>query len=88
MIRAEKVYTALLEIVEVDSGKVVLRRADGQGEPLIEVQFSPETLDYIDDSCLSIAKAMIEAGIAAVANGDEQVEFLDDADQDSQRTIH
>lgn len=79
---------SLLEIIELDRGKVVLRRADGRGKPLIEVQFSDETLTYLNDACLGIAKAMIEAGIAAVANGDDSIEYFDAFPGDGDETLH
>ena len=84
--------TSLLEIIQIEQGKVVLRRADGRGEPLIEVQFSPETQSYLNDICLDVAKVMIEAGIAAVANSSDAVEFIEgtheDDDDDEQKTLH
>ena len=82
-----EVPTALLEIIEVAQGRVVLRRADGRGDPLIEVSFSTETLSYMNDVCLDVAKVMIQAGIAAVASGDSSVEFIDSSDNDNQ-TLH
>ncbi len=59
--------SALYEIVELDDGEVALRRANEDGEPLVSVRFSPESLFYLDSSKFEIAKAMIEAGLDAFA---------------------
>ena len=60
-------HTSLLEIVELTNGEVVLRRADGTGEPLLNIRFSAEARVYLPDGRLEVAKAMIHAGIQAVA---------------------
>lgn len=57
----------LLEIVQLKSGEIVLKRADDDGAPLISISFSEESKSYIGESGIDIAKVMIQAGIQAAA---------------------
>jgi hypothetical protein len=69
---------SLLEIVELASGEVVLRRPGGEGEPLVRIHFSADSREYLSDARLEIARAMIEAGIqtaAHLAGGEAELEF-------------
>ncbi|MEM6544777.1 MAG: hypothetical protein AAF680_07720 [Pseudomonadota bacterium] len=74
--------TSLLEIVDLGEGEIVLQRADdeGQGEPLVTIQFSEESRVYIADQGLEVAKAMIQAGIQAAAHIADQANTDADAD--------
>jgi hypothetical protein len=58
--------SSLLEIVELESGEIVLRRADGAGAPLVEIKFSDEVRVLLSEYSLDIGKAMVGAGIQAV----------------------
>lgn len=58
--------SSLLEIVELDSGEIVLRRADGVGSPLVEIKFSEEVRVLLSEYSLDIGKAMVSAGVQAV----------------------
>lgn len=58
--------TAFLEIVEIESGEVVLRRADsseGSSEPMVSIKFSPEVRALFPEHIGSIARAMMGAGV-------------------------
>ena len=57
--------STLFEIVEMPNGDVALRRADESGEPLVCISFSEESLYFLNESKIDIAKAMIEAGLEA-----------------------
>lgn len=57
----------LYEIVELSGGDIVLQRADGEGQPLVRIQFSTEARAYISGASVEVAKAMIEAGIESAA---------------------
>ena len=59
---------SLYEIVELANGDVVLQRADEEGEPLLCIRFSPETLSFMQEGKFDIAKAMIEAGMEAAGD--------------------
>ena len=54
-----------LEIVELDNGKVALRRSDEEGEPLLVIEFSVDAKDYLQGNYIEVAKAMISAGMQA-----------------------
>lgn len=60
-----------LEIVQLADGEIVLKRSDQEGAPLVEIRFSEESKEYIGDTGIDIAKAMIQAGIQAVAHLNE-----------------
>jgi len=55
--------SSLYEIVELGDGRVGLKRAGEDGEPLVTIAFSSDALSYIQDAKLEIVKAMIEAGL-------------------------
>ncbi|MFV0277269.1 MAG: hypothetical protein ACK5HY_08810 [Parahaliea sp.] len=59
---------SVLEIVALDEGEIVLRRAGDDAEPLLRIQFSEESRCYLMDNTLEIARAMIQAGIEAASN--------------------
>ncbi len=58
--------SSLLEIVELPTGEIVLRRADGKGEPLVNIRFSEEVRVLLAEFSLDIGKAMVSAGVQAV----------------------
>jgi hypothetical protein len=66
------VSASVLEIVEVADGEIVLRRDDAS-EPMVRIQFSPESRAYMAGACLDIAKAMIQAGIQAAVEHEQEV---------------
>ena len=69
---------SLLEIVDRGDGVIVLQRADEESEPLVTIHFSEDACHYLMDNGLEVAKAMIQAGIQAVAviteRGDAEAE--------------
>jgi hypothetical protein len=67
-----KMPSALYEIAELPNGDVVLRKVDDQGEPLVALHFSAESLAFMGEGKFEVAKAMIEAGMEAAS------ELLDD----------
>lgn len=75
----------LYEIIELENGEIVLKRADQDrehdDEPLVTIRFSEEAMFFLDDAKIDVAKAMIEAGltVAGDLSGDPQdEELLDD----------
>lgn len=70
--------TAVLEIVELGDGEVALRRADGEGEDLVTIQFSDEAVAYLRDAHVDIARAMINTGIQIVGKMTEELVKSDD----------
>ncbi len=74
---------AVLEIVELEDGNVALRRADGEGEPLVCIRFSDEAVAYLRDAHVDIARAMINTGIQIVGRMTEELVRDDDDDEES-----
>ncbi|GGE38682.1 hypothetical protein GCM10007421_10760 [Halopseudomonas oceani] len=64
-----------LEIVELANGKVALRRSDEEGEPLVVIEFSRDAREYLQESYIEVAKAMISAGMQAAG------QMMDDDDE-------
>jgi hypothetical protein len=82
--------TSLLEIVELPNGDIVLRRANGEGEPLVNIRFSKESREYLPNGRIEVAKAMIQAGIqtaAELAGGEAHFDFIG-GDDDQSRLLH
>lgn len=70
---------SLFEIMELPNGDIVLQRADEQGEPLVSIRFSGESLSFLRDAKFDVARAMIEAGMEAAGDMADQV--LDESGQ-------
>ena len=79
---------SLLEIVDLGDGEIVLQRADDDSEPLVRISFSDESLAYLMDNGLEVAKAMLQAGIAAAATIAEQRETERDPSWVAPHTVH
>lgn len=60
--------STLYEIIETLDGEIVLRRAGEEEEPLVSIAFSNEALYFLEKKKLSVAKAMIEAGLTAASD--------------------
>ena len=81
----------LYEIVELPNGEIALQRADDagekQGEPLVSIRFSEESLYFLNDAKFDVAKAMIEAGLEIASDiEDEEVAAFESADAGA--TVH
>lgn len=84
---------SLYEIVELANGDVVLQRADEEGEPLLCIRFSTESLSFMREGKFDIAKAMIEAGMEAAgdladAESEEPMVEEDELSVYNKRTLH
>ena len=53
------------ELVVLDDGEITLQRS-GSDEPLVRISFSPSVLAYLDGKHVDVAKSMMDAGIHAV----------------------
>lgn len=58
--------TETFEIIELTDGDIALRRAGHDEAPLVRIRFSSQSLNFLQDHKISVAKAMMEAGIQAV----------------------
>ena len=80
---------SMLELVELADGEIVLQREDSDAEPLVTIRFSEESRMYMRDNGLDVARAMIQAGIAAVAEQSEQAESeATAASEETPRVLH
>lgn len=82
--------SSLYEIVELANGDVVLQKADEKAEPLVSIRFSADSLSYMREGKLDVAKAMIEAGMEAASDlADEGVEdFLGEFGEDEENPVY
>lgn len=80
------------EIVQLSNGDYALRRVDDDAAPLVRITFSPEAREIMENRDMSVARAMINAGIDAVGqlNPDmtwdlgEETELLENGDWDEE----
>ncbi len=79
--------SVLYEIVELPNGDIALQRADEQGEPLVSIRFSKESLYFLNDAKIVVAKAMIEAGLEAAGDMEEGIEDMGAGEDDSDDTF-
>ena len=80
--------SSFLEIVELESGEVVLRRVDGKGGPLVTIDFSEETKVFLNNQVIEIGKAMIGAGIGVVGEMYDLYEFDEAGNEVGGRVVH
>lgn len=59
------VSLSALEIVQLATGEIVVRRAGKDEEPLLKLDFSEEATRYLAGSTMDVARAMVKAGIEA-----------------------
>ncbi|MGO2136347.1 hypothetical protein [Marinobacter sp.] len=69
---------SFFEIVQLSNGDYALRRADDDGAPLVKISFSNEAREMMEDRDMSVAKAMIAAGIEAAGNITHDIDWDDD----------
>lgn len=54
------------EIIELANGDVALRRAGHKEDPLVRIHFSEESVEFLREHKIAVARAMLEAGVEAV----------------------
>ena len=64
-----------LELAQLPDGTIVLRRSDDDKNPIVKIEFSRESKDFLQGQELTVAKEMIRAGIESVSGN---VSDLDD----------
>lgn len=78
--------SAFLEIIELPDGNFVLQKADENGDPLVTITFSKDTKEFLKEHNVTVAKAMINAGIQTVGVISKQ---MAESDLDDEfRTVH
>ena len=67
-----------LELAQLPDGSIVLRRSDDHDNPIVKIEFSKESKDFLRGQELSVAKEMIRAGIESVSgNVNDLDEFFE-----------
>lgn len=83
---------SFFEIVQLSNGDYALRRIDDDSAPLVRISFSSEAREMMENRDMSVAKAMIAAGIEAVGNVahdiDWEEEDADSIDPQPSYTLH
>lgn len=80
--------SSILEIVELPSGEIVLRRStddETNPEPLVRISFSGEAKDILGDMLPEIGRAMISTGIEMVGAMYDQDVYTE---EQSPATLH
>ena len=67
-----------LELAQLPDGTIVLMRSDDHDNPIVKIEFSGESKDFLQGQELNVAKEMIRAGIESVSgNVTDFDEFLE-----------
>ena len=67
-----------LELTQLSDGTIVLRRSDDHDNPIVNIEFSADSKEFLNGSELTVAKEMIKAGIESVSgNTIDFDEFFD-----------
>ncbi|WP_417545218.1 hypothetical protein [Marinobacter sp.] len=69
---------SFFEIVQLSNGDYALRRIDDDSEPLVRISFSTEAREMMEDRDMSVAKAMIAAGIEVAGSVTHDIDWDDD----------
>lgn len=83
-----------LELTQLPDGTIVLRRSDDHEHPIVKIEFSGESKEFLNGEELSVAKEMIRAGLESVSVSGNAIDFDDffDSKQKSLRkkpiTLH
>ena len=78
--------SVFLEIIEFPDGNFALQKADENGEALVTITFSKDAKDFLKEHNVTVAKAMINAGIQTVGVISKQMAESDM--EDEFRTVH
>lgn len=80
--------TAFLEIIELENGDVVLQRDEDDAKPMVRIHFSDEARQYMQEYAVDVGRVMIQAGIQAVSQLNEQREAGRVSDGSENRVLH
>lgn len=85
---------SFFEIVQLSDGEYALQRIDDDSAPLVRISFSSEAREMMNERDMSVAKAMIAAGVEAAGNVTADIDMewdedeLDAADAQPAYTLH
>jgi hypothetical protein len=81
-----------LELTQLQDGTIVLRRSDDPENPIVKIEFSGESKEFLNGEELSVAKEMIRAGIESVSGNSIDFDDFFDSQKKSLRkkpvTLH
>ena len=77
--------TNYLELAQLPDGSIVLRRSDDKENPIVKIEFSKESKDFLKGQELSVAKEMIRAGIESVSGNSIDFDDFFDNEKNSLR---
>ena len=81
-----------LELTQLQDGTIVLRRSDDHENPIVKIEFSAESKEFLSGEELSVAKEMIRAGIESVSGNSIDFDDFFDSQKKSLRkkpvTLH
>ena len=84
--------TNYLELAQLPDGTIVLRRSDDHDNPIVKIEFSKDSKDFLQVQELAVAKEMIRAGIESVSGNvsdlDEFFEKQIDKFSKKQNIVH
>lgn len=75
------------EIVMLDNGEIALQKS-GTDRPLVRINFSPEVLDYLGQHQVEIARCMMDAGIQAVTDLNDEMTLQGSELFEPPQTLH
>ena len=78
---------SFFEIIQLTDGDYALRRIDDDAAPLVRISFSAEAKEMMEDKEMTVAKAMIAAGIEAVGTVGHDLDW-DEDDNDHSPSQH
>ena len=64
-----------LELTQLPDGSIVLRKSDDHENPIVKIEFSSESKEFLNGTELAVAKEMIRAGIESVSGN--SIDFED-----------
>jgi len=74
-----------LELTQLSDGTIVLRRSDDHENPIVKIEFSGESKEFLHGAELSVAKEMIRAGIESVSGNAIDFDDFFDSEKNSLR---
>ena len=81
-----------LELTQLQDGTIVLRRSDDPENPIVKIEFSGQSKEFLNGEELSVAKEMIRAGIESVSGNSIDFDDFFDSQKKSLRkkpvTLH
>ena len=84
--------TNYLELAQLPDGTIVLRRSDDHDNPIVKIEFSKDSKDFLQGQELAVTKEMIRAGIESVSGNvndlDEFFEKQRDKFSKKQNIVH